>query len=172
MRIFWAALLVVGCDSGSNMMMMNNGALTVTSTAFTNNGALPAKYGDDTCNTMGTNTSPPLAWSGAPSGTRGFAIVMEDLDFPLIHWVVWDIPATIASISENLGAYQQGGDWRAGMYGGPCPPPGEPHNYRFTVYAVNAAALGPAAGSSGQTVKDAAVAKKLAEGSITGKYTP
>jgi Raf kinase inhibitor-like YbhB/YbcL family protein len=160
MRMLMTALFLFGCDSSNNnMMMMMTGGLTVIIIM---------------CNTGATNASPPLAWTGAPSGTQGFAIVMEDLDFPLIHWVVWDIPSTIASISEGSAAYKQGGDWRAGMYGGPCPPPGEPHNYRFTVYAVNAAALGPAAGSSGSVVKDAAMMKKLAsgEGSITGKYTP
>lgn len=177
MRIAIAALLLVGpvgplgCDSGTTMMM--TGGLTVTSTAFTEGGTIPTKYGDDQTGCGGgSNTSPPLAWSGASASTMGFAVIMEDLDFPLIHWLVWDIPATTSLLLEGTPSYKQGGDYHPGTYGGPCPPTGETHSYRFTVYALDSAALGPSTGAGSAEVQPAVTQKMLAKGSLTGRFTP
>lgn len=48
-------------------------SLTIASIAFPANGAIPAAY---TCE--GDDRSPPLAWSGAPAGTKSFALVVDD----------------------------------------------------------------------------------------------
>src|SRR5262245_22672458 len=67
-------------------------SVAVTSTAFTDGGTIPTRY---SCH--GDNTSPPLAWSGLPSGTATVALVVDDPDAPggtYTHWVVWNIPAT------------------------------------------------------------------------------
>src|SRR6516162_8965033 len=44
----------------------------------------------------GGNTSPALAWSGAPAGTQSFALLMHDPDAPTgsgwWHWIVYNIP--------------------------------------------------------------------------------
>jgi len=100
----------------------------------------------------GGNISPSLSWSGAPKGTKSFAISVYDPDAPTgsgwWHWVVFNIPASTTSIPKNAGdvsaklmpegAIQSRTDFGADGYGGPCPPPGDkPHHYHFTVFAVD-----------------------------------
>jgi len=47
----------------------------------------------------GGNISPSLTWTGAPAGTKSFAINLYDPDAPtgsgFWHWVVFNIPATL-----------------------------------------------------------------------------
>jgi Raf kinase inhibitor-like YbhB/YbcL family protein len=119
---------------------------TLTSTAFAANGSIPAKY---TCE--GADTSPPLEWSGAPSGTKSLALIVDDPDAPdpakpqrvYVHWVVYNIPASTTKLAENAaksglpnGAMQGSNDWGKQTYGGPCPPIGR-HRYFFKLYALN-----------------------------------
>jgi hypothetical protein len=116
------------------------------SPAFENGGEIPARY---TCE--GGNTSPPLAWSDPPPGTKSFALILRDPDVPdpaaprmtWIHWVVYAIPAEARSIDEAAGAQKAPGgghharnDWKKPDYGGPCPPIGR-HRYHFTLYALD-----------------------------------
>ena len=55
----------------------------------------------------GGNISPSLSWSGAPSGTKSFAINVYDPDAPtgsgFWHWVVFNIPVSTTSIPKNAG---------------------------------------------------------------------
>jgi Raf kinase inhibitor-like YbhB/YbcL family protein len=118
----------------------------LSSPAFAPNGSIPAKY---TCE--GADTSPPLEWSGAPSGARSFALIVDDPDAPdpakpqrvYVHWVVFNIPATTTNLLENAaksglssGAVQGSNDWGKQTYGGPCPPIGR-HRYFFKLYALD-----------------------------------
>jgi Raf kinase inhibitor-like YbhB/YbcL family protein len=98
----------------------------------------------------GGNKSPHLKWSGAPAGTKSFAVTCYDPDAPtgsgFWHWVVVNIPADATGLA--LGAGSPGGalprgalmtrtDFGKPGYGGPCPPEGDhPHRYLFTVFAV------------------------------------
>src|SRR6267378_1887495 len=76
-------------------------ALTLTSSSFQHGGEIPSKY---TCE--GPDISPPLSWSGAPLGTRSYALIMDDPDAPdpkapkmvYVHWVLYDVPATDTGI--------------------------------------------------------------------------
>lgn len=61
------------------------------------------------------------------------------------HWAVADIPAGVTHLPGNasasgalrkLGAVEARNDWGTDGYGGPCPPPGKPHRYVVTVYAL------------------------------------
>jgi len=119
---------------------------TLTSTAFAPNGPIPAKY---TCE--GADTSPPLEWSGAPSGIRSFALIVDDPDAPdpakpqrvYVHWVVYNILASATKLPENAaksglpsGAVQGSNDWGKQTYGGPCPPIGR-HRYFFKLSALD-----------------------------------
>ena len=100
----------------------------------------------------GNNVSPALSWSGAPAGTKSFALTVYDPDAPTgsgwWHWVVYNIPANVTSLASNAGdasknllpagATQGNTDFGTTGYGGPCPPAGDkPHHYIFTIYALN-----------------------------------
>ena len=121
-------------------------AFTISSTSFAPKASIPSKY---TCD--GADTSPPLEWSGAPSGTRSFALIVDDPDAPdpakpktvYVHWVVLNIAATTSKLAENAaktglpqGVVQGSNDWGKKTYGGPCPPIGR-HRYFFKLYALD-----------------------------------
>ncbi len=102
----------------------------------------------------GGNISPELAWSGAPQGTKSFAILAFDPDAPTgsgwWHWVVFNLPITatrVATDASRTGALPQGAiqsrsDFGIAAYGGACPPAGHGvHRYQFTVYALSVADL-------------------------------
>lgn len=121
----------------------------LTSPAFKDGETIPKVH---TCE--GKDPSPELSWSGAPAGTKSFALIMDDPDAPVglwVHWVLYDIPASLSGLPANLprtehvldGA-KHGASWgvdsfsRIG-YGGPCPPPGKPHRYFFKLHALDKA---------------------------------
>ncbi len=102
----------------------------------------------------GANTSPALAWTGAPEETQSLAVTCYDPDAPtgsgFWHWILVNLPADVhgldagAGTSDVLpsGALHVINDYGTVGYGGPCPPPGHgPHRYHFTVHAVAVAAL-------------------------------
>lgn len=122
-----------------------NGSLQLHSSAYQNNAAMPARF---TCS--GKDISPPLQWSGAPDGTRSFALIIDDPDAPdpaapqmtWVHWVLYDIPpdvhALVEGASKQLPAGIRSGmnDWKRSDYGGPCPPTGR-HRYFHKLYALD-----------------------------------
>lgn len=125
-------------------------ALTLTSSAFTDHGALPQRF---TC--TGAGLSPPLAWGDAPAGTRGYALIVTDPDAPdpdhppthtYIHWVIAYLPAAADHLDEaqsgTLAVNSREGVNSTGHtgYTPPCPPAGR-HRYIFTLYALDTAAV-------------------------------
>jgi Raf kinase inhibitor-like YbhB/YbcL family protein len=100
----------------------------------------------------GKDVSPALNWSGAPKGTKSFALSVYDPDAPtgsgFWHWVVFNIPADATSLPKNAGdpkaglmpagAVQIRNDASMPGYLGPCPPKGDkPHHYHFQLFAVD-----------------------------------
>ena len=99
------------------------------------------------------NASPELHWTGGPAGAKSYAILLEDPDakttpLPVVHWVVWNIPADTTGLREGLEALDrldlpkgltQGANYSgAAGYKGPKPPEGDPaHHYHFQVFAVD-----------------------------------
>jgi hypothetical protein len=123
-----------------------NPMMKVTSPAFENQGAIPKKF---TCD--GEDISPALAWSNIPEGTKSFALIVDDPDAPdpanprmtWVHWVMYNIPATVSSLLEGVtdkdlpkGTLQGLNDWKKTGYGGPCPPTGN-HRYFHKLYALD-----------------------------------
>ena len=99
----------------------------------------------------GENLSPDLAWTGAPEGTRSFAVTCYDPDAPtgsgFWHWVAWDIPASTLSLPvgvarEDAALKQAVNDFGNVGFDGPEPPAGPPHRYQFSVHALPAETLG------------------------------
>jgi Raf kinase inhibitor-like YbhB/YbcL family protein len=100
----------------------------------------------------GGDTSPHLKWSGAPEGTKSFAITAYDPDAPTgsgwWHWQILNISKTVTEIVSGAGSTKtdlapQGSmqiknDYGSRGFGGACPPSGHGvHHYRFTVHALS-----------------------------------
>lgn len=110
---------------------------------FANHQPIPVKY---TCE--GENLSPPLQFISIPSNAKSLVLLVDDPDAPhgtFDHWVVWNIPPHVTSLSEGArGLFNQGSQVQQGrngfgklIYQGPCPPKGHPHHYYFKLYALN-----------------------------------
>jgi hypothetical protein len=133
----------------------------------------------------GKNLSPDLRWSGAPDGTKSYAITVYDPDAPTgsgwWHWLVYNIPATAtqlqrgASSSVNVlptGTAQGINDYSQVGYGGPCPPSGSgAHHYVFTVYALKVARLELNSNASGALIGFNLNANMLAKASFTATFS-
>ncbi|HET7412315.1 MAG TPA: YbhB/YbcL family Raf kinase inhibitor-like protein, partial [Pararhizobium sp.] len=127
-------------------------ALELKSPAFSNGDTLPKAQVFEGMGCNGGKTSPALSWSGAPKGTKSFALTLYDPDAPTgsgwWHWVVVNIPPNVTKLAKGAsnghmpkGAVQARNDYGMSKFGGACPPPGKPHHYIFTIYALDTAKL-------------------------------
>jgi Raf kinase inhibitor-like YbhB/YbcL family protein len=152
--------------------------MKITSKAFGDGQEIPSAY---TC--QGKDVSPPLAWEGAPAGTKSLALIVDDPDAPdpkapkmtWVHWVLYDIPVTATGFPEAVGpaGYPAGtrdglNDWKRTGYGGPCPPIGR-HRYFFRLYALDAM-LGDLGAATKADVERAMKGHVLAEAALVGTY--
>ncbi len=133
----------------------------------------------------GPNVSPELSWSGAPAGTKSFAVTAYDPDAPTgsgwWHWLVVNIPANVTKLPAGAGskggklpkgALQTRTDFGTTGYGGPCPPPGHgEHHYKFIVYALKVPKIDVKAGAPAAMVGYNIIANELARASIEAKYS-
>ena len=130
----------------------------------------------------GGNRSPELAWSGAPSGTKSFAITVYDPDAPTgsgwWHWTVVNLPAAIDRLPANAsgrpealrGATELRNDYGTIGFGGACPPPGEVHRYIVTIHALGGDKLDLPQGASNALAGFMIRANTLATARITAIY--
>jgi len=148
-------------------------AFTLKVTGFGEGASIPKRF---TCD--GEDLSPALEWSGEPSATHGFALIMDDPDAPSgtwNHWLLWDIPTQVHSLSEgfqpgSVGASGKNDFGRLG-YGGPCPPKGHgAHRYQFTLYALDRADAGLRAGAKRADLDRALKGHVLALAQYMGRY--
>jgi len=147
MRLTTIVLLALGVACGATgALAAAPDTLKISSPAFTAGGEIPRRY---TC--AGDDVSPALEWTGAPEGTKSFALVVDDPDAPdpaapkltWVHWVLYNLPAGARSLPEHAGkANLPAGtlpglnDWKKPAWGGPCPPIGR-HRYFFKLYALD-----------------------------------
>jgi len=118
----------------------------LSSPSFGPGNAIPVRH---TCE--GRDLSPTLEWSGVPPGTESLALIVDDPDAPdpkaprmtWVHWVLYNIPATVTSLGEGVepgdlpeGTLEGVNDWKRTGYGGPCPPIGR-HRYFHKLYALD-----------------------------------
>lgn len=153
-------------------------SLTLSSPSFTDGAKIPRKHGCE-----GSDTSPALSWTGAPAGTRSFALIVDDPDAPdpsapkttWVHWVLYNVPADASGLPEAVkswdlpqGTCEGKNDWRRKGWGGPCPPIGR-HRYYFKLYALETVLpdLGPATKKELETAMKGRV---LAEAQLLGTY--
>jgi Raf kinase inhibitor-like YbhB/YbcL family protein len=156
-------------------------ALEVRSPQFTDGASLALAQVNSRCG--GQNESPALNWSGAPAGTRSYALTVFDSDanhgHGFWHWLVVDIPAAVPGLPAGAGsgaglpagAQQAENDFGDSAYDGPCPPSGSGvHHYEFTLYALSSASV-----PLSPEIKDAALAawlksRALATATLVGLY--
>jgi Raf kinase inhibitor-like YbhB/YbcL family protein len=139
-------LLAATCLTAALAAATEGPSMKISSPAFAHNGSIPRIH---TCE--GSDISPALAWSGAPAGTKSFALIVDDPDAPdpaapkmtWVHWVLYDIPASAAGLAEAVapkdlpkGTLEGVNDWKRTGYGGPCPPIGR-HRYFHKLYAID-----------------------------------
>ena len=133
----------------------------------------------------GGNTSPALKWSGAPGGTKSYAVTVYDPDAPTgsgwWHWVVYNIPASATELPEGAGGADGKGlpagtaqgrtDFGSAGFGGACPPKGDkPHRYIFTVHALKTDKIEVPADASAALVGFMLNANRLAKASFEARY--
>jgi Raf kinase inhibitor-like YbhB/YbcL family protein len=100
-----------------------------------------------------TNVSPELDWSGAPAGTKSFALTLRDVSFGQPHWAVWNIPGEVAMLPADItktstspespaGSSQTNATFAEGdgYYG----PQADCNVYEFKLYALSVETFTPA----------------------------
>ncbi|MCE9558839.1 MAG: YbhB/YbcL family Raf kinase inhibitor-like protein [Armatimonadetes bacterium] len=149
--------MVAGANEKSYLWVLSKTNIPIdqefelTSTSFEDGGKIPDKYaGED-------GISPPLAWKGAPAGTKSFMLICTDPDAPsplnpdptpFIHWLMLNIPADtkflmpgvpqLEQVSTPFGAVQAANGHGEIGYSGPTPPKGSGrHRYYFTLFALD-----------------------------------
>jgi hypothetical protein len=133
----------------------------------------------------GQNISPALKWSGAPAGTKSYAVTVYDPDAPTgsgwWHWVVYNLPANVTELPEGAGAAgnanlpagaaQGRTDFGTTAFGGACPPVGDaPHRYVFTVHALKVEKLELPADATAALIGYMLHANGLGKASFTALY--
>jgi Raf kinase inhibitor-like YbhB/YbcL family protein len=150
--------------------------MQLTSSAFQQDTLIPQRF---TCE--GENVSPEFAWKDAPNETKSFVFLIHDPDAPrrdgFAHWVLYDIPANVATIQENvpsqhaavagLGMQGRNDSGKIG-YTGPCPPSGV-HRYFARVYALRQE-LDLEPGAKYQEVIAAMQGKIIEQAELMGRY--
>jgi Raf kinase inhibitor-like YbhB/YbcL family protein len=121
-------------NGGSTVENATLAKISLTSEAFADGQPIPVQY---TCD--GADQPPPLSWGEPPSGTKSFALVVDDPDAPsgiFRHWGAYNIPASARSL--QAGSFAEAvNDFGKPGYGGPCPPKGHgPHHYRLKLFAL------------------------------------
>lgn len=158
--------------------------LTVLSTSFKDNDRLPEEHVFDGWGMTGGNVSPQLTWSGAPEGTKGFAVTCFDPDAPtpsgFWHWVLVGLPAGATSLEAGAGtpdnaphgAFHVSNDFGGKKYDGAAPPAGDhPHRYLFAVHALDTADLGIDDTATATVAAFNMVMHTLARGVVAATYT-
>ena len=158
------------------------GKFTLKSADLKDGGKLSESHVFNGFGCQGGNVSPQLSWSNPPSGTKSFVVTAYDPDAPTgsgwWHWVVYDIPADARELPKGAGggtglpagAVQGRTDFGAPGYGGACPPPGKPHRYVFTVFALKVDKMDVPDGASPAYVGFMTHAGKLGSAKLTVKY--
>ena len=183
----WLGAALRGLRAGADKLCILHVGLTreaasidLSSPAFANGGRLPPRFTAD-----GEGVSPPLVWGKLPEGTQSLALVVEDPDAPspqpLVHAIVWGIPAEERRLVEGAIRRDGAGDPDGRDVGRnsyflegwlpPDPPTGHgDHNYAFQLFAL-AAVPDPGANPGRAALMRAMAGTVLAAGLLTGTYS-
>ncbi len=116
------------------------GSFVLRSSEVNDGGNLPIDYTGD-----GSGSTLPLEWSGAPAGTKSYALIMHHIPpdgAAKWYWTLYDIPAEVTSLPKNVKGIGKVGTGFKGQIGYEPPHskgPG-PKTYTLTLYALSAPA--------------------------------
>jgi Raf kinase inhibitor-like YbhB/YbcL family protein len=157
--------------------------MALTTTGWSDGGMIPSKYTQ-----AGAQLSPPLAWSNVPDGVQSFVLIARDTDAAIgsgtddvLHWMLWNIPASVRSLAEAIPQGNQLPDGTRQIsasgpyYRGPgAPASGPPHHYVFELFALDSTIDVPAVGQSPPltraAVEQAMAGKIRAKGALVGLF--
>jgi Raf kinase inhibitor-like YbhB/YbcL family protein len=178
---FLSSLLALGVAASASA-----GGFKLTSADIAAGGTIKDEQVFNGFGCSGKNVSPALAWSGAPDGTKGYALLVHDPDAPTggagwWHWLAVNLPATTQGLAADAGKADGSGlpagtiqiktDFGGPGWGGPCPPPGDkPHHYNFTLYALKVDKLELPPDASPALVGYMVNANSLGKATLTGRY--
>ena len=181
-RLVRSAVLTAGLAVASVALAQ---PFTLTSSDIKPNAPIAEEHVFNSFGCSGKNVSPALSWSGAPKGTKSFALLVHDPDAPTggagwWHWLVVNIPASTTEFKKDAGkadsaTLPQGAeqiitDFGSPGWGGPCPPPGKPHRYHFTLYALKVEKLDLPKGATASLAGFMVNANAIGTATLTGKY--
>ena len=119
-------------DSAQAALQQIEASIVFTSPVFNEKRRIPKTH---TCTEISANVpniSPPLAWEGLPDGAVSLALIVHSLEVEgeeRVHWVMWNMPPTLAGLEEGVEHAAKLADGTAqgtnGVgevgYFGPCP---------------------------------------------------
>jgi Raf kinase inhibitor-like YbhB/YbcL family protein len=156
-------------------------AFTLSSPQIKANGTIAREQVYTRCG--GGNVSPQLEWRDPPKGVESYAVTVFDPDAGgggFWHWIAFNIGVGAYGLNTGAGTPHSGnapGDtvqFTNGFgdrgYSGPCPPPGKPHHYVFTVYALDVPVLPVSAAASSKDAVAAIRKHAIATATLTATY--
>jgi Raf kinase inhibitor-like YbhB/YbcL family protein len=140
--------------------------MTLMSPAWPDGGQMPAKHTQ-----ADMEVSPALSWSNVPDGAASFVLIAHDVDAAIgngtddvLHWMLWNIPATVTSLPEGVPRGSQLPDGTRQIsatgtsYRGPgAPASGPVHHYLFELFALDTMLEVAAVGASPPNTRAAVV---------------
>jgi len=175
LALLLAAPFLAGCRHSESAIIAASGPVIALSSSTLQDGRVPKE-----CTCDGEDQSPVLSWQAPPDKTEALALTVTDPDAPggtFTHWVLYNLPANTNSLPAGVprqgqlanGSRQGKTDFGKVGYYGPCPPPGKPHRYVFTIYALDAKLEVPAGAPHAQ-LESAIEGHILAHGELTARY--
>jgi len=151
---------------------MTVATIAVTSHAFSEGGPIPVDHGCD-----GKDTFPGVIWSAPPPGTRSLTLIVDDPDAPggtFTHFIAFNLSPDLRALREGTDPGKEGArlgrnGFDAIGYNGPCPPKGEEHHYRFTLYALDTQ-LRASEGAKRNDIEQSMNGHLLGQGTLTGRF--
>ena len=120
-----AILLTLGASSlaAQNKKGPANPGLTLTTTAFSDGGEIPARFTQNDPNAV----SPKLDWTNVPANTASFVLLFHDPDVAMqrktddvTHWMAFNIPGTATGLPEGVPAEAKLADGTVQVIQGHC----------------------------------------------------
>ena len=126
-------------DPSAEAFRKPNSSFILRSSEVKDGGTLPVEFTGD-----GASATLPLEWTGAPAGTKSYAVIMHHIPGPgdvKWYWVLYNIPATVQALPKNVKGVGTAGNNSVNRRLEYAPPhskgPG-PKTYIYTVYALSA----------------------------------